>query len=262
MAVHTFGLGQKLYIAQFDLSSFAKALSISAEVEPQDATSMADTARNMVPGMRAVSWDAELFFDGNVDEKLQALLNSVNAAGGMGDGTAALMSYLPDGAVVDGRAFFQRSMLGSANLPLSLGEVFVQSITGMPYDGGRGQGAAELARGSIAMAGSKGGGSTIGSALNLGDLPDASYQIQLGAHCTAMVGGSPQLTLFVESDDNAGFTSATLRATSTPITAVGAIDIPPILGPITDTHWRVRCDFNGTSSTFVASLARSRRFVP
>jgi hypothetical protein len=48
------------------------------------------------------------------------------------------------------------------------------------------------------------------------------------------------ITVVVESDDNAGFTSATTRATFGPLTAVGGTWATRVAGAIADTYWRMR----------------------
>lgn len=264
MAAHIFGRGQKLYVAEFDLSGYARTLAVSDEADAQDATTMADTTRRMIPGVRTVSWDAELTFDAAVDERLAALFASANSAGGMGDGTATMMSFMPGGATEGQLAYFMRSMIGAANVPMQFGETFVQSVSGAPYDGGRGAGSAELARGTVAcVVTTAAAGSGNRPGYLLGALTDSLDQIQLAGHCTAIAGSSPLLTLNVQSDDNAGFTSPTTRYSATAISAAGAIDIPPIAGPITDSYWRITWSLTGTgvSASFVASLAKTRRAV-
>ncbi len=49
------------------------------------------------------------------------------------------------------------------------------------------------------------------------------------------------ITVVVESDDNASFTSATTRATFSTITAAGGTWATRVAGAITDDYWRVRC---------------------
>lgn len=48
------------------------------------------------------------------------------------------------------------------------------------------------------------------------------------------------VTIVLESDDNAGFTSATTRATIGPLTTTGGTWVPRVAGAITDTYFRYR----------------------
>lgn len=262
MAAHIFGKGQKLFVAQFDLTPHARALSLKAAVDARDATVMLDTTRKNMPGLRVAGWDVEMFFDGPIDGALHDLMQSAGTAPGMGDGAAVLMTFLPDGQTEGNLSYFARSMLTEMPRPLVLGDGFMQSISGVAYDGGRGPGAALVSRGVLAATRTVTAAGN-GPAQQLGALADDRDEIHLGAHVTAISGTSPVLTLIVQSDDNAGFTTPTTRATATAVSAIGAIDMPPIVGPITDTYWRVTWTLTGTtpSATFVASLAKGRRAI-
>lgn len=58
--------------------------------------------------------------------------------------------------------------------------------------------------------------------------------------------------VIVESDDNANFTSATTRSTTT-VTTAGTPTVSPVAGAVTDDYWRVRtANVTGTFSIAVA----------
>jgi hypothetical protein len=62
------------------------------------------------------------------------------------------------------------------------------------------------------------------------------------------------MTLRVESDDNAGFTSATTRLTLTAMTARGG-QWASLVGPVaTDTYWRAAWTVSGTSPSLVTRV--------
>lgn len=262
MAAHIFGKNQRLFVAQYDLTPHARAFALKAAVDAKDATVMLDTVRKNVPGLRAVGWDAELFFDSTIDAGLHALIKSAASASGVGDGTAALVTFLPDGQTEGNLSYFARSMLSEQQRPLAIGESLMQSLSGVAYDGGRGPGAAMLSRGVVAVTRTVTGAGN-GPAQQLGALAADTDEIHLAAHVTEMSGTTPSLTLIVQSDDNSGFSSPTTRATATAISEIGSIDIPPIVGPITDTYWRVTWTLTGTSpsATVVASLAKASRTI-
>lgn len=76
----------------------------------------------------------------------------------------------------------------------------------------------------------------------------ATQKIYAAVVVTAFDGTS--LDLVIESDDNAGFTSATTRFTFTQITGTGYQWLTPVSGAIADDRWRVQRTFVGTTVTY------------
>lgn len=70
-------------------------------------------------------------------------------------------------------------------------------------------------------------------------------------HCFAI---GTSFTLQLQSDDASNFPSATTRATSPSITAVGGTWVTRVAGPITDTWWRVNVSAVSGTSTIAASV--------
>jgi hypothetical protein len=68
-------------------------------------------------------------------------------------------------------------------------------------------------------------------------------------HVLTVDGTDPSMTVIIQSDDNADFSSATTRATFTAATAATG-ELVEIEGPVTDTYWRARFTISGTSPEF------------
>lgn len=121
----------------------------------------------------------------------------------------------------------------------------------------------EVAPFSVAAAGSNGHGVVRGRLLkgkgNVSATGATGAEIQLGAvaadeylYATLHVfSAGTTITIVVESDDNADFTSATTRGTIGPITTAGATWMTRVAGAITDDYWRFRV----TAVTGTFSLA-------
>lgn len=113
----------------------------------------------------------------------------------------------------------------------SIGELAPFTLEAAGTDGvGAVRGRLAKARGSVSATGA------LGSVLNLGAVGAGQY-----LYATLHVLGTPgtTITVLVESDDAAGFSSPTTRATIGPLTAAGGTWMTRVAGPVTDTHWRV-----------------------
>ncbi|MDH2425784.1 hypothetical protein [Sphaerisporangium sp. TRM90804] len=114
---------------------------------------------------------------------------------------------------------------------------------------GHGSNSIGVVRGRLAAAMQvKAATGVLGSALQLGAVGAAQY-----LYATLHVLGTPGTTITVQlqSDDNAGFTSATTRATLGPITTAGGTWMPRVAGAITDDYYR----FNISAVTGSFTLA-------
>lgn len=77
----------------------------------------------------------------------------------------------------------------------------------------------------------------IGTGVQIGAVGATQY-LYSTLHLQGAAGTS--ITVVLESDDNAGFSSATTRITFGPLTAVGGNWATPVAGAITDDYWRFR----------------------
>lgn len=76
----------------------------------------------------------------------------------------------------------------------------------------------------------------------------ASETVQAWMHVTAVSGTNPTLDMLIESDDNAGFASATTRFTFSQATGLQVELEPVVSGAITDDYWRANWTIGGTDT--------------
>ena len=85
------------------------------------------------------------------------------------------------------------------------------------------------------------------TAFNVGAV-SASQYLYAGLHVLENQGTSPTLDLKIQSDDAAGFGSATDRVTFTQATTRGSQYATRVAGAITDTYWRASWTLGGSAS--------------
>lgn len=97
--------------------------------------------------------------------------------------------------------------------------------------------------------------SSTGTGRQLGTV-GASQKLYAALHVLSSTGTTPSLTVKVQSDDNAGFTSATDRITFTAETdATAHYQWDSVAGAITDDYWRVSYTITGTGPSFTFLVA-------
>lgn len=82
----------------------------------------------------------------------------------------------------------------------------------------------------------------------------SSQSVVIGVHVTAISGTTPSLDITVESDDNAGFTSATTVLNTGAITTTTS-SLTVVSGPVTDDYYRITWTLSGTSPVARFSVA-------
>ena len=113
------------------------------------------------------------------------------------------------------------------------GEVYPFSLDASGSDGdGFIQGQLALAKSTVSSTGA------IGSGVQLGAVGATEY-LYSSFHIIGTPGTT--ITVVLESDDNAGFTTATTRATIGPETTAGGTWVTRVAGAITDDYFRFRC---------------------
>lgn len=190
-------------------------------------------------------------------------------AAGLRDVTADLKGFW-DGAVIDADAFTNLGVMARAV------SITTDGVAGSPaylfkagnfeYSAGGGVGAANpfslkmmgsdgvgVVRGQLAAAkGSVSATGVLGSAQLLGAVGSTQW-LYAAFHVFPVVGTT--ITVLLESDDNAGFTSPTTVATIGPLTAVGGTWMPRVAGPLTDTYYRFRVSAITGTFTVAGSIA-------
>lgn len=207
------------------------ALVLSAEVV--DTTSFEDTARNRLGGLHDVALSAAGYFNAAApDATLYPELGVANT----------IITVTPTTTLGD-PSFFFRAVVGEYS-PIggAVGEVLGFTLNAASDLG-------DLIRGTLMENGTE-TASGNGTGRQLGAV-SSSQSVYAALHVTAITG---DWDVVVESDDNAGFTTAVTRATFSGLTAVGD-QFTSVAGAITDDYWRLRFVENSAGSiTLVGSL--------
>jgi len=234
---------QRVWLGGYNLSGVVNALAIENSVEARDAATLLDSTRGMLAGLKVAAASLEGYFDtsGDID---QALFERV----GLAD---APFSFGASGAVEGDIAYSMQALQAEYSPGGSLGEVMEFSASAQPAPGdGLVRGTLMHDEAAARTATGNGNGRQLGAIA-------AGQKLYGALHVTAASGGTPTLDVIVESDDNAGFTSAVTRMTFAQQTAIGFEWAAPIAGPVTDDWWRLVYTIGGAgpSFTFAAILA-------
>lgn len=218
------------------LQAQKRALTLLLTAEPQDTTALDDLTRTRLGGLQDVALSSEGYFDAAEPDA------SLFAAVGVSDSLITATQGVTLGQV----AYFFRAMVGAYNP--------VQGAVGEPhmYTLEAGANLGDLYRGTLMendtadiTATGNGTGRQIGAV-------SAGQSIYAGVHAHVVTG---DWDIVLESDDNAGFTSAVTRATFSNVTGVGD-QFATVAGAITDDYWRFRYVENSAGTLrVVASLA-------
>jgi hypothetical protein len=232
MAKYVFTDG-KLFAGGYDLSSNTNAVTLDVTVDEQDVTTINSNGfRERIGGLKDSSLNIDGFWEAG-NSKPDDLL-------GANVGNEIICTVVPD-AGVGNTAYFLKSKLFSYSMLGSIGEV-------TPFTVSKSNSTDKVVRGTINIDSdiTATGAST---GIQLGAVA-ANENIYAAIHCTGVSGTStPTITFVLESDDNAGFTSATTRATFTGITAI-ASEIKKVSGAIADDYYRLSYTVSGTTPSF------------
>lgn len=232
----------KLYLAGFDLSGDHNQLQVNLTKDaPQDTRFGMDSRSFLPDGLRHMMADHAGMFDGDAGGIDDTLWTQYTASG------LAVMTFAAAGnAELDVAYSFQGVTADYSPFP---GDSVGDPHTFEAHAEASGDAVRGLLHEIGATARSSSGNST-GS--QQGDI--AAGEIGIGALHVVAKTGSPTLDVDIESDDNSGFTSETVRGSFAQATDVGAewITIDPA---ITDDWWRIAWTFGGTGSiTFVVNF--------
>lgn len=220
-----------------NLTTQVNQAAIEYSAEPLDRTDLGDTTRKRVGGLKIAAVSAAGFYDAaEPDATLAADLG----------GSDKLITLAPS-PTEGGSSFYVRSLLSEYS-PL---EGAAGDLLGFKLAAAANMG--DLIRGTLGHNDTQ---IETGNATGyqLGAI-SAAQSIYVGTHITAVDGTTPSLQVIIQSDDNAGFTTATDRITFSAANAIGS-QFASLAGAITDDYWRVRFVISGTdpSFTFVTSL--------
>jgi hypothetical protein len=210
-----------IWVHDQDFTTVSNQVNMSITVEDQDATVFGTNGyRARLPGLRNVEANIEGLLDAPQDNSTFTNISVVDHPITIAPAsTEGGKSYIFQG----GR--FNYELFGA------VGEIAPFSLD---LQGSNTVGAVRAtiakAKGDVSATG------VIGTGQNLGNV--ATGQFLYGALHVFSAGTT--ITVVLESDDNAGFTTATTRATFGPITAAGGYWAVRVAGPLTETHYRFR----------------------
>ena len=223
-----------ILVGGLELASHGKNITLATEVVPLDTTSFDGTGCvSLIGGNKSGKVDMSLMQNlasGSVDSTLFDLL-------GDADVPHSICTLSADGS----RAYLFRG------IPLSYtpnegnaGDLAMAKLSGQSSTGG-------VVRGRLIHPGSASRtSSSTGTGRQLGAVT-AAKSLYAALHVLSVAGtDTPTVTVKVQSDDNASFTSATDRITFTGATAVGA-QWSSVAGAITDDYWRISYTISGTN---------------
>jgi hypothetical protein len=229
----------RIWMGAYEITASMNAVSLRHAVDVKDNTVFGLNTRSEAAGLRMVEARASGLYavDGTdeIDDVLSANLAVADTPISFGVETGAL------GEV--GYTFESLQTVYEWGAP-------VGDLPG--YDMTAGARGTPLVRGTILHVGAETAtdtetGSQIGAV-------SATQRAYAALHVTAVSGTSPTLDLIVQSDDNAGFTSATNRITFTQATAITS-EWLSVAGAITDDYWRASWTIGGSDTpTFTFAL--------
>lgn len=224
-----------VHVAGYDFTGDSNMVKIDASADELPSTTFGSNGwKEVEAGLKTVEMQMGGFLDtgGLVDaEAFSALGTQVAYTAGLVE-TAGQAAYMFEGAK------FNYNLLGAVGelAPFSLGCYHKGSY-------GLVRGTLMKARGNVSATGALGSGLQLGAVLSTQRVYATFHAFSVGT----------TITVVLESDDNAGFSSATTRATIGPITTVGGTWVTPVSGAITDDYWRFRVTaITGTFSVAAA----------
>src|SRR5574342_298257 len=233
-------LAHTCYADGYDLTGDSTALTLAIEKAALECTVFGPsvTSRSKKAGLEDVQAGANVYLDhgsGLVDPQLFANL-----------GTRHVLTMCPSPTEA-GRAYFFQAMDFTWTADWKVGEM---ATAAWAAQGSRGSGLAAVGAVAGYLAKAKGNVSAtgaLGTAKQLGAVSASQYAYGIFHVFSA----GTTITVILESDDNAGFSSATTRATIGPLTTTGGTWMTRVAGAVTDDYWR----FNVSAVTGTFSVA-------
>lgn len=231
----------RLWIGAYNFSGDANALAFEHQAEMQDDTSLEDSARSRLAGLKSVAlqcegmWNSGAAGGGFIEELLEQV--------GLQDVPATVCPIA--GAAEGDRAFTFLAAHADYQRGGTVGELFRFSA------GAQGRGV-PLVRGELLHNATR----TVtgnGGARQLGALT-AAQKLYASLHVLTVSGTNPSLTVVVQSASDQAFTTPNARITFGAKTAA-AHDWSSVAGAVSDTWWRVNYTISGTTPSFLFVVA-------
>lgn len=217
-----------VFVDEHDFTGDSNRAELEVNVEELDVTTFGQSWRKVIGGTKSASLNVSGFW--------QAGSGTVDAYTFPALGTADQVVTLAHASTAGSTAYIAQNMASQYQILGQHGEAAPFSLTSVGSHGnGVVQGQLALAKGTVSSTGAAGSGVQLGAV-------GASEYLYAAVH---VFSAGTTVTFTVESDDNAGFTSATTRATFSAITSVGGTWVTRVAGAITDDYFR----FNVTAIT-------------
>lgn len=231
----------------YNLSGVANAAAVSERADLRDATVLASTGRVRKAGLPAATARVEGFFEGTAEAGLDAGLALVDVP----------LSIAHRDAEGEVAYFFKAIYADLLALGGTIGEMARMSLTAESSSGAKdspmsGAVSRALIRGYLGTHQTAAVASGTGTGFAISAVGAAQYLY--GALHVYGAGAADTLDVVIESDDNAGFTSATTRITFAQKTAIGYEWATPVAGAIADTYWRVKWTIGGVDPSFAFAV--------
>lgn len=229
-----------LYANGLDLSCFSNQAKVDATANELDATTFCSGGWvTPIAGPRTVELSAS--GPGDMATATASQTSAVDEVLAVDLGGSYVLSAVPVGGTEGSVGYFTTGLLMNRTiLDGAAGDLATHSVTF--------KGNTRLVRGTLSTvqtvtATGNGTGFQVGAV-------SATQRLWAAVHFLTAGGTStPTITVIIESDDNAGFTSATTRISFTAATAKGA-QFSSVVGAITDDYWRARWTVSGTNPSF------------
>jgi len=231
----------KVFLAQFNLTSYLNELEITHGAELQDNTVFGKTTRSMAPGLETLAFSLKGFLDFTDDLQDEIIRTRV--------GTQSIpLTLAMQTGLENTRAYLLQGGLSAYDKGGAVGILAPFSLTGYASDGQK------IVNGLILEDGVTARTATgTGTARQVGAV-GAAQQLYAILHVLAY-SGITNVVIKVQSDDAVGFPSAADRITFTTVTGLTSQYATPVAGEILDDWWRISWTITGTGSvSFVVAV--------
>lgn len=231
---HTTLTNKRLFFDGYELTSRSNAVTIDYSVDTLDNTTLDDTTKSVMPGLKTAAMQFEGFYDPDTVDV--ALFSAVASSGKvMTVGTSTT-----EGEV----AYTMQSMLAKYTpLQGSVGEMVGFSAGGVSQK-------SPIVRGSMILRSTNISSSGTGTAYSLG-AASTQQRVYASLHTLGVSSSGDTLTVKIQSAASSGFSSFTTQLTFTTVAGAVGSQWTSCTGNITDTWWRaVYSTVGGTSPGF------------
>lgn len=232
---HQVFMNARALVGGYDLSPDVSQTALLERRDEHDDTNLLSVARSFQPGLSAAAWQMEGYYDPALSDV--ALRDALALE-------RVPVTIVPAGHAVQGSIVHALECLVAEAAFQSPGADLIRVSAG-------GQGVRPAFSGRLVSLQNQ---ITLDSAefVQLGQVP-AGKSLYAIWHLYGITGGG-QVAAIVQSDDNAGFSSAITRGTFATRSAIGS-EVLVIPGPITDDYWMFNWSFpSGTPTVSFAAV--------